>query len=57
MKTLTLILVLTLALGLFSGCEREDKSGGGTRSLPWEGMFPQEFLTALPPKQDHNQLQ
>lgn len=44
-KTLTLILVLTLALGLFSGCEREDKSGGGTLNLfTWEGMFPQEVL-------------
>ena len=44
-KIMTLLLVLTLALGLFAWCESDKKSEGGTLNLfTWEGMFPQEVL-------------
>ena len=43
-KIITLLLILTLALGLFSGSEKEDKAGGTLNLFTWEGMFPQEVL-------------
>ncbi len=47
-KTITLLLVLALSIGLFAGCANDTKPAGGTLNLfTWEGMFPQEVLTGF----------